>query len=211
MPALRRTLNPLVSGAMVASGLAFLSVAGPLPAASADQPTTKVVGVFSANDSSSLLTAGGDVYSWGSNAGGQSGQGGATTLTTVTATPTKVSGLPAGQKIVQYDQGGTGLRSSFALALTDTGDLYAWGNDDNGQLGNGTPLTDSSTPVLVTAAWGRRQAGPDLHRGRRGHRGDAERCHVAVGRQRRRPDRMSTTVARRPTAYRSRARSSTSP
>lgn len=35
-----------------------------------------------------------------------------------------------------------------SLALTDKGDLYVWGKNDNGQLGIGK-VTDIAYPVLV--------------------------------------------------------------
>jgi alpha-tubulin suppressor-like RCC1 family protein len=50
----------------------------------------------------------------------------------------------AGKKIVQY---GAGI--NHAVVLADDGKLYAWGQNDRGQLGNGT-IASSAVPVAVT-------------------------------------------------------------
>jgi len=60
-----------------------------------------------------------------------------------TATPVPVS-LPNGTQIVQIAGGGY-----FALARTSTGAVFAWGQDDQGQVGNGTTETDVQLPVEV--------------------------------------------------------------
>jgi alpha-tubulin suppressor-like RCC1 family protein len=76
-----------------------------------------------------------DFYTWGSNAGGELG--------TVPPNPTVASPLHHFGRWVAVSAGG-----QHALALTDTGEVWAWGVNDDGELGNGT--TDSSfLPVRV--------------------------------------------------------------
>ncbi|WP_142116370.1 Ig-like domain repeat protein [Salinispora arenicola] len=84
------------------------------------------------------LTSAGAVLAWGENLHGQLGNGG----TTDRSTPVEVS-LPAGVTITAVAAG-----AAYSLALTSTGAVLAWGDNSNGQLGNGT-TTGSSTPVDV--------------------------------------------------------------
>jgi len=85
------------------------------------------------------LTSAGDVYCWGSNSAGQLGDG----TTTNSATPVAVS-MPAGVTFVEIRAG-----ANQTCALTSAGIAYCWGNNSNGQLGNGS-TTSSSTPTIVT-------------------------------------------------------------
>lgn len=85
------------------------------------------------------LTSAGQVYAWGDNGYGQLGDGSTVNRTT----PTLVAGL-SGQTIVSISAG-----SYHSLATTDTGALYAWGGNGDGQLGDGT-ATDRHTPTPIT-------------------------------------------------------------
>ncbi len=80
-----------------------------------------------------------ELYSWGYNLDGQLGNGNTTTETT----PVKVS-LPAGVTATAAAAGG-----DHSLAIGSDGKLYAWGNNAEGQLGDGT-THNSSTPVVVS-------------------------------------------------------------
>lgn len=80
----------------------------------------------------------GTVWAWGSNFHGQLGDG----TTTDRTRPVKVQGLD-GQKVVKIAAG-----EGHNLALTEGGDVYAWGLNADGQLGDGT-MTDRTRPVLV--------------------------------------------------------------
>ncbi len=80
-----------------------------------------------------------ELYSWGSNAHGQLGNG----STTNSGAPVKVS-LPAGVTATAAAAGG-----DFSLAVGSDGKLYAWGDNTNGELGNGT-TNSSTTPVVVS-------------------------------------------------------------
>ncbi len=80
----------------------------------------------------------GNIYAWGNNGNGQLGDG----TTTSTDTLVKVS-LPNGAKAVQVACAWT-----HSLALGSDGNIYAFGFNNNGQLGDST-TTASSTPVRV--------------------------------------------------------------
>ena len=83
------------------------------------------------------LTRAGAVRCWGDNSRGQLGDG----STTDRSTPGEVVGLGSGVRSITA--GG-----SHACALTVAGAVRCWGNNDHGQLGDGT-TTDRSTPVEV--------------------------------------------------------------
>lgn len=78
----------------------------------------------------------GSVWTWGSNSGGQIGDG----TTTTRSVPTLVSTLSG---VVAVAAG-----ASHTLALRNDGAVYAWGNNSYGQLGDGTTTT-RLTPVLA--------------------------------------------------------------
>jgi alpha-tubulin suppressor-like RCC1 family protein len=86
------------------------------------------------------LTSSGQVLSWGDNTVGQLGIG---TRGGLRTTPVQIR-LPRGVQVAAISAG-----SDFAMALTATGQLYAWGDDLQGQLGDGTFHLLSARPVLV--------------------------------------------------------------
>lgn len=81
----------------------------------------------------------GAVKCWGENNVGQLGNG----TTANSRIPVDVIGLSSGVTAISAGQ-------QFTCALLRTGAVKCWGKDQDGQLGNGTPLTASSTPVDVT-------------------------------------------------------------
>ena len=100
----------------------------------------KTISQISAGSVHSLaLDSEGQIYAWGSNSYGQLGNGG----TTRSNTPVKVdtSGVLDGKTISQISAG-----NYHSLALDSEGQIYAWGGNHYGQLGNGD-TTDSNTPV----------------------------------------------------------------
>jgi alpha-tubulin suppressor-like RCC1 family protein len=103
-------------------------------------PSGTTVTAISGGDAHSLaLTSTGKVLAWGDNSSGQLGNG----TTTGSTTPVAVS-LPAGAMVTSIAAGGF-----HSLALTWMRQVLAWGNNQSGQLGNGTTI-GSLTPVVVS-------------------------------------------------------------
>ncbi len=84
------------------------------------------------------LGSDGQVYAWGTNSSGQLGNGG----TTNSPLPLRVR-LPRGVTARSVSAG-----FDHSLALGSDGHVYAWGNNNSGQLGIGS-TTDRHTPVQV--------------------------------------------------------------
>lgn len=83
------------------------------------------------------VTASGEARCWGNNDVGQLGDG----TNIARSEPTPVQGLSSGiSQVATY--------SGHTCALTMTGGVKCWGNNEFGQLGNGTTVS-SSTPVDV--------------------------------------------------------------
>lgn len=101
----------------------------------------KVTALTSSWEGSGALLANGDYYNWGYNAAGQLGDGG----TRDSAVPVRVD-LPG--PVTQVFQGGSGATNGQTVAVLASGSVWAWGNNQRGQLGDGT-LTSSDVPVRV--------------------------------------------------------------
>ena len=117
-------------GLAVAAALVFLA----LPAVEA-----AVVGGRAGAAPAGATASGSSVLAWGVNNAGQLGDG----TTTERLAPVKVS-LPQGVTV-------TSVRTSCAhtLAVTSTGQVLAWGDNQFGQLGDGT-TSSSDLPVQVS-------------------------------------------------------------
>ena len=90
----------------------------------------------------------GDLKCWGSDQYGQLGNPGTAYL--LTSPPSTPIDLGPGRTAVAVDTGGIGQ----TCAILDNGDLKCWGNNDYGQLGDGTTTSrtsPSSTPVNLGA------------------------------------------------------------
>jgi uncharacterized repeat protein (TIGR02543 family) len=89
------------------------------------------------------VTSTGRVYAGGWNGVGQLGDG----TTTNRSSPTLITfaALQTGETIQSVNAGG----GAHSLAVTSTGRVYAWGLNEQGQLGDGT-TTNRSTPTLIT-------------------------------------------------------------
>ena len=85
------------------------------------------------------LTTTGKVLAWGLNGQGQLGDG---TMTS-SATPVRVK-LLSGTTVRSIGAG-----CDHSLARTTSGRLLAWGDNHDGQLGDGTTVDASDTPVRV--------------------------------------------------------------
>ena len=91
---------------------------------------------------SMVLTSDGSLYSWGKNNYGQIGDG--TTNNYNLAVAVKTEGTPmAGKTVVDFS-----ISNEHTVALMSDGQIYAWGRNESGQLGDGTN-TASTLPVAV--------------------------------------------------------------
>jgi alpha-tubulin suppressor-like RCC1 family protein len=88
-------------------------------------------------DSGVALKSDGSVWTWGNNDRGQLGNG----TTAPSTRPARVTGLAG--KVTAIAAG-----SAFVLVLKSDGTVWAWGDDFQGQLGDGRN-TDTTTPVKV--------------------------------------------------------------
>jgi len=75
------------------------------------------------------LKGDGTVWAWGGDDSGDLGQG---VVGSTYATPVQVPGLPPVRRLA------TGWGSRIVLALTNDGQVWAWGDDSSGGLGDGT-------------------------------------------------------------------------
>lgn len=109
----------------------------PVPVSGLSSGVTAVA----AGNKFSLAVQNGGVYAWGGNSFGQLGDG----TTTAHYTPVAVI-APLTSGVSAIAAGNT-----FSLAVRNGG-VWAWGGNDVGQLGNGSPIgfNPTSTPVAVT-------------------------------------------------------------
>ena len=110
-------------------------------------PLTDVAAVAAGFNHSLALTTTGQVYSWGDNANGQLG----VNSNANSSVAALVGGALTGKTVVKIAAG-----FNHSLALTSDGQLYAWGLNTSGQLGQGVASTNPydplyDVPTLVTA------------------------------------------------------------
>ena len=99
---------------------------------------TSFKAVAAGSNYSLAIDVNGNLYAWGANANGQLGNGSTTTL----KSPTQIaSGTTF--KNVEASRG-----EKYSLALDTNGNLYTWGTNKYGQLGNGT-FTDKNIPTQI--------------------------------------------------------------
>ena len=108
--------------------------------------TTRVTALTSSWEGSGALLSNGTYFNWGYNASGQLGDG----TTTNSDVPVQVA-LPAAAR--QVFQGGSGPKNGQTVAILANGSEWAWGDNDRGQLGNGTRVS-SAVPLRVDVAQG---------------------------------------------------------
>ncbi|WP_025620196.1 chromosome condensation regulator RCC1, partial [Salinispora cortesiana] len=100
---------------------------------------TTVTAIAAGHDHSLAVTSAGTALAWGDNRFGQLGD----ETTTDSITPVDVS-LLAGTTVTAIAAG-----DDHSFAVTSAGAALAWGDNDRGELGDGT-TTRSSTPVPVS-------------------------------------------------------------
>lgn len=105
---------------------------------------TDVVAISSGNTFTLALDSKGDVWAWGQDNFGQLGNGKKEAHSDV---PVEVH-LPG--PATQVYAGGSTNRNGQSLALLSNGQVWAWGNDSWGQLGNDTTEKAVPTPVQVS-------------------------------------------------------------
>jgi len=103
--------------------------------------TNPAVQVQAGNDSTAVVLKDGHVETWGENTLGELGDG----TTVSSSTPVTVSNIPtsSGAGATYVDDG-----KAFYIALMSDGTVWGWGNNQNGELGDGT-LSNSLVPVQV--------------------------------------------------------------
>jgi Tol biopolymer transport system component/alpha-tubulin suppressor-like RCC1 family protein len=104
-------------------------------------PGSRVMVVGGGLQHSLALTSDRSVWAWGRNDHGELGNG----TTTDSSVPVAVSGLSVGPAVVAVAAG-----AYHGLALKSDGSVWAWGQNDWGQVGDGT-TTDRLVPVAVSS------------------------------------------------------------
>ena len=87
---------------------------------------------------SAAITTNGDLYCWGNNMCGQIGNGSTENQTIPIKILSNVSSITSTYKDIR----------AFSAAITTNGDLYCWGSNNYGQVGNGS-TKDQFTPYKV--------------------------------------------------------------
>jgi alpha-tubulin suppressor-like RCC1 family protein len=104
-----------------------------------------VVAISAGNAYSTALLRDGQIWDWGIGGAGQLGDG----TTANSAYPVRVD-LPAGTHATQVYSGGDLGNDGHQLAILNTGQVVAWGNDACGQLGVGKPAREPTPlPVVI--------------------------------------------------------------
>ena len=98
-----------------------------------------VVAIAAGSSFSVALKSDGTVLAWGHNKSGQLGDG---HTGMDRAVPAAVRGLGAGSGVV-----GIAAGDSFSLAVKRDGTVLTWGNNQSGQLGDGSAPTDHAMPI----------------------------------------------------------------
>ncbi len=103
-----------------------------------------VISLTSGSYNTSVVTSTNRILVWGRNDNGQVGKG----TTTNVYSPTDITGqfnLAVEETITQVSLGGY-----HSAVLTSNGRIFTWGDNSNGQLGDGT-TTDKSVPTDITS------------------------------------------------------------
>jgi uncharacterized repeat protein (TIGR02543 family) len=107
-------------------------------------PSDKITSLYLGAYHSSALSATGRVFMWGLNNAGQLGNGN----TTNRGDPTEITSrfpMDANDKIISLSLG-----TGHSSALSATGRVFMWGQNNRGQLGNGTTI-NRNIPTEITS------------------------------------------------------------
>lgn len=143
---MRRYVKRTLCALILLSMLCTIALAFPLSTTASSTPQTSTVAI--GNNFMIVQTTTGEVWGWGDNSTGVLGNAQAGTTTNITV-PTKIN-LPDGIQSVAICAG-----YDHVLMLASDGNVYAWGNNSNGQLGATATDTPVTAPTLVTDLCGK--------------------------------------------------------
>ncbi|MEM9782188.1 MAG: Ig-like domain-containing protein [Pseudomonadota bacterium] len=123
------------------NGVEGFNIQQPRPVVLPDGFDEQITAVAVGQIHATFLTDGGDVFSWGFNNRGPLGLGDEENRTA----PVKIPAALDEETVVGIENG-----NGVSFAITDTGALYAWGSNTNGQLGLGDQ-EERLVPTLVEA------------------------------------------------------------
>ncbi|HMM00740.1 MAG TPA: hypothetical protein PKC96_05295 [Bacilli bacterium] len=109
-----------------------------------------LVSISGGEKHSLAVTSLGKVFAWGSDNYGQigNGAGSSSDVTSPQDITANFAGLATNETVVSVSAG-----ANHAFAVTSLGKVFAWGGNDNGQLGNGRSGSSSkvTSPENITA------------------------------------------------------------
>jgi len=110
---------------------------------------TNITAIAAGNTHSLARDSSGNVWAWGANGNGQLGNN----TTTQGLVPIQVVGVGGSGFLTNIAGISASGTNSHSLAVSTTGVVYAWGLNNNGQLGDGT-TTQRTAPVVVSGLSG---------------------------------------------------------
>lgn len=126
------------SGYNLGSGKTVDNDANPIPV---DPSIGSAKALTAAGNTTLALLANGQLLSWGFNGAGILGSG--------TSEPWSYGFVPTNVVLPLAAKAIAGGNDQHALALLSDGNVWAWGNNDRGQLGTTTPTADQALPISV--------------------------------------------------------------
>ncbi len=151
------SLGQLGDGSTNATSLPVAVLKGEYPGTTylGDDPLNKVIAIDANYDNSIALTQDGSVYVWGKGSNGALGNN----STSNSYTPIRVLkgeypgtnylGDIGSNKIIAIALEHTSTENSTAIALAQSGMVYVWGYNGQGQLGNSSTSNPSLVPIRV--------------------------------------------------------------
>ena len=112
---------------------------------------TNITAISAGNAHSLARKNDGSVWGWGNNGNGEVGDGTSGNNKLVPVQVVGVGGSGTLANIVGISASGT---NNHSLAVDNTGVVYAWGLNNNGQLGDGVGTTNHPAPIVVSGLTG---------------------------------------------------------